>query len=193
MKIIMITISVAAALVLSVFASTASATTLELNGVAQSSSIVLTASLKAGSSTLFTDTAQSQPPLNTCSVSVLQASTQVATGTAVTAGMKVPTFETCTQGNAVADTLGTLSIERITGTTNGTVRSFGTKMTWPSSVGTLTCLTSSTTGTDIGNITGVASGNATLDINAVLNCGVVTARWTGTYTVTSPTGLGVTS
>ena len=48
-------------------------------------------------------------------------------------------------------------------------------------------------GTAIGNLTGVASGHATMEINATLNCGphLSSARWTGTYTVTSPTGLGV--
>jgi hypothetical protein len=66
------------------------------------------------------------------------------------------------------------------------------KITTPSPVGHLTCTTAST-GTDIGKLTGVKSGKATIDISAVLNCGILTARWTATYLVTSPEGLGVVS
>ena len=50
----------------------------------------------------------------------------------------------------------------------------------PSPFGTLTCTTSNT---DIGTLTGVKEGNATMDINAVLNCGAFlpSAKWEGTY------------
>jgi hypothetical protein len=73
------------------------------------------------------------------------------------------------------------------------VRSIGAKITSPSPFGALTCVTAASPGTDIGVITGVASGNATEDINAVLNCGIITAKLTGTYVTTSPGGLGITS
>jgi hypothetical protein len=190
----MLTVVPAVLLALMGLASTASATTLEVNGVAQAKSVTLSASLKAGISTMLTDTFGSLPPLNTCGVSAIQMTTSVVTGSTVSGPVKIgPTFESCTEGNAVVDTLGTFTIERIAGTTNGTLRSIGTKVTWSSSIGPLTCITSSTTGTDLGLLTGVASGNATLDINAVLSCGPVDTKWQGTYTVTSPTGLGVTS
>jgi hypothetical protein len=32
-----------------------------------------------------------------------------------------------------------------------------------------------------------------MDINATLNWGAITAKWTGTYSVTSPAGLNVES
>jgi hypothetical protein len=183
----------AVALAMSASAGPASATTLEVNGVTQGGSVTVVASLKSGTSTLFTDTAGSQPPLNTCASSTIQTSTSVLTGGSVSGSLKIGTFEKCTQGAIVVDTLGVLSIESVAGTTNGTVRSIGTKATWSTAVGPLTCLTSPTVGTDIGRLTGVASGSATLDISAVLNCGAVDAVWQGTYTITSPTGLGVTS
>jgi hypothetical protein len=89
--------------------------------------------------------------------------------------------------------MGTLSFERIGTTTNGTVRWNGAKITTDTVFGTITCTTNNT---DIGTLTGVASttAHAKLDFNAVVPCtGIVSAKWSGTYTVTSPTGLGVTS
>jgi hypothetical protein len=101
-------------------------------------------------------------------------------------------FSKCTEGSVIVDAAGTLSVERIAGTTNGTVRSNGAKVTVPSPLGSLTCTTSNT---DIGTLTGVASGKARMDVNAVLNCGffLPSAKWEGSYVVTSPEGLGVTS
>lgn len=124
------------------FASIASATTLEVNGVAKSEKTVLLASLKAGSSTIFEDTANSAPPLKTCTASTLQltTSTSATSGTTVSGSLDKATFENCTQGPVVVDTLGTFNVENIAGTTNGTVNSFGTIATWSTwSLGTLTC------------------------------------------------------
>jgi hypothetical protein len=42
-------------------------------------------------------------------------------------------------------------------------------------------------------MTGVKEGNATMDINAALFCGGISSKWEATYTVTSPSGLGVVS
>jgi hypothetical protein len=69
------------------------------------------------------------------------------------------------------------------------VFSDSTKVTTPSPFGKLTCTTASA-GIDIGKFTGVAVGNATMDISAVLNCGFITAKWSGSYSVTSPIGPG---
>jgi hypothetical protein len=93
----------------------------------------------------------------------------------------------------VVDHTGSLTIENISGTTNGTMRSIGTEWTAPSPFGTLRCVTAALPGTDLGTLTGVASGNATIDVSAALNCGAITAKLTATYTVTSPAGLGVRS
>jgi hypothetical protein len=100
-------------------------------------------------------------------------------------------WSNCSEGNPTVDAAGTLSVERIGTTINGTVRSSGAKVTVPSFFGTLTCTTENT---DLGTLTGTTntSANATMDINAVLSCtGIGTAKWTGTYTVTSPKGLNV--
>jgi hypothetical protein len=58
----------------------------------------------------------------------------------------------------------------------------------------MTC-TSSSTGTDVGTLTGKASGFETFDLNAIINCGVFlpSTKWEAKYEVTSPEGLGVTS
>jgi hypothetical protein len=54
-------------------------------------------------------------------------------------------------------------------------------------------VTADGTGTDVGTLTGVKEGTATMDINAILNCGffLPSAKWQATYTVTNPANLGV--
>ena len=83
-----------------------------------------------------------------------------------------------------------------TGGTNGSVASEEAVVTVGTPFGTVTCNTGATT--TIGTLTGATTtGNpgahAIMDINAVLNCGFLlpSAKWEGTYTVTSPTDLGV--
>jgi hypothetical protein len=185
-----------AALALMAFASTASATTLEEKGVAKNSAVTIKASLKSGSSALLNDT--SGFFANTCTGSTVEGTTEKDssgdfTGPTVGGAISGLTFKPCTREEVVVDTKGSLSVASISGTTNGTVRSIGAKVTVPSPFGLLTCVTASGEGTDIGTLTGVASGQATMDISAALNCGSITAKWTGTYVVTSPEGLGVVS
>jgi hypothetical protein len=99
------------------------------------------------------------------------------------------TISGCTQGNPAVDSGGSTTVERISGTSNGTVRSTGTKVTWPSPFGTLTCTTNNT---DIGTLTGSASGNANIDLNGVISCTVVgTAKLSGTLVLTSPHAVTV--
>jgi hypothetical protein len=179
----------AAAMALMAFAGSASATTLEVGGVAKTTSVAIEATIASGSSALLTDTFNASA--NTCTSSTVNGSTSSPfSGTTVGGSITTLDFSSCTNEKVVTDANGTLSVERIGSTTNGTVRSNGAKVTVPSPFGTLTCTTSNT---DIGTLTGVASGSAKFDINAVLPCTVVgTAKWSGTYTVTSPAGLGVT-
>jgi hypothetical protein len=179
-------------LALTASASTAWATTLEIKGVKQTGVITIQASLKAGTSLLHTDT--SGFFLNTCTVSTIQGRDSTkTTGTRVEGPIEVLSFGTaatpCTEGNPLVHARGNFSVEWIKSTTNGTVRWHSGDVTTPSPFGTLTC-TTPPEGTDIGILTGVASGKATLNVNAVLNCGITT-RLIGTYTVTSPEGLGV--
>lgn len=199
-----------AAMALMAFASTASATTLEVKGAKKSEGITIKASLKAGTSALLTDTAGFFA--NTCTVSTVEGTTEtekidiiegkeVKTSATYTAAGTGPisgpitalswgtTATPCKEGNPTVDAKGELSVEWIKGSTNGTVKSKNAKVTVPSALGLLTCTTPEG-GTDLGTITGVATGFATMDINAVLACGI-DAKWTGTYSVTSPEGLGV--
>jgi hypothetical protein len=171
-----------AALTLMAFASTASATTLTTNGVKQSGAVTLVAT-QNGSLTL-SDT--SNTFANTCRVSTVHGTTSVFTGT-VSGPLATLSFSTCTHEQVVVDAKGSLSIEQIGATTNGTVRSSGAEVTVPSTIGssiiTVNCKTAFT---DLGTLTGVNSGTSVIDINAVLNCGffLPSAKWIGSYNIT---------
>jgi hypothetical protein len=163
---------------------------LEVGGAAKNESVALKASLKSGTSSLLADT--SGFFANTCTSSTVEGKTEGSfTGSSVGGKVSALSFSSCKEGNPTVDAAGSLSVSWISGTTNGTVSSSNAKVTVPSAFGTLTCTTPEA-GTDLGTLTGVASGTATMDVNAVLACGAIDAKWTGTYTVTSPEGLGVT-
>lgn len=87
---------------------------------------------------------------------------------------------------------GSLSVQYTSGT-NGTVSSSEAEVTVGTAFGTVNCKTGS--GTDLGTLTGVSSGQATVHVNAVVNCGFLlpSANWKGTLKFSSPSGLGVTS
>jgi hypothetical protein len=169
-----------------------SPTALEVAGVSRNESIAITAS--ANSSILLS--AKGGGFANTCTASTLEGKTdEPFSGSTVGGKISVLTFKKCTEdlrGEVVVDEAGSLTVEHIDGATNGTVRSTGAKVTTPSPFGTLTCTTGNT---DIGTLTGVASGNATMDVNAALICGffLPSAEWEGSYVVTSPEALGVNS
>ncbi len=173
---------------MAITASSANATTLEVGGVAKNASVSLEWSLRAP--VTFEDTFGTAA--NTCTVSLVRASTSSPfTGTTVSAVVNAMSFGNCAEGNPTPDALGTITIERIGTTTNGTVRLSGTKLTVPSFFGTLTCTASNT---DIGILTGVASGNSQLDGSGVLSCTVIgTMKFQWPMVATSPAGLGVTS
>ncbi|HEY5943195.1 MAG TPA: hypothetical protein VIT89_10080 [Solirubrobacterales bacterium] len=193
MKLKALGLAAVAAMALTAFtAGSASATTLEVGGVKQNKAVTLEGSLKAGTSTLWMRTDGSFA--NTCSGSTVKGSTVTPfTGTTLTGPSSSLSFPICDRP-ATAHKAGTLHVESIAGTTDGTVSSSGTEVTVGSIFGTLNCKTSS--GVDIGTLTGTdgtPSTHAEMDINAVLDCGflVPSASWKGTYVVTSPTGLGV--
>jgi hypothetical protein len=189
---IMLVVLAALALAALAGASSASATTLELAGAAQNKSVSIEATLIPGGSSQQTETFGAL--VGTCTASTIKWATVTPfSGTTVSGPISSWSWSSCTEGTTVVDAAGTLSIERIGTTTNGTVRSNGTKFTTQSFFGTLAC---STSNTDIGTLTGVGKGteHAKLDINAVLSCTVVgSVKWSGVYTITSPTGLGVTA
>ncbi len=194
----MLGLAAVAAMAMAAFtAGTASATTLEVNGVAQSGAVALSASLESGTSALLQLTNGSFA--NTCTVSSVSGSTTKFTAessAAIGGPISVLSFTSCTTSPVTVDVRGSLSVKWISGTTNGTVESVGAEVTVPSPIGNLNCKTG--TGADIGTLTGKSGSvtsdkHATMDISAVLNCGFLapSATWTGKYLVTSPTGLGV--
>jgi hypothetical protein len=182
-------LAVLSAMALMVSASTASATTLEIGGVAKNAEVALETTIGSGGSFLETDT--SNFSANTCTSSAIKGHTESPfTGTTVGGPITTLSWTNCTEGNPTVDKAGVFSVERIGTTTNGTVRWTGSTITTPSFFGTFECTTNNT---DIGTITGVASGSAIFHVNAVVSCTLIgSAKWSGTYTVTSPAGLGVT-
>lgn len=201
----------ALAVTASLGASSASATTLEIGGVKQNQTITMTWSLEPGTSSLTSLT--SGGFANTCkqshahkySTSPFTAETRItgtftghtthdkSTGQLPSDGLS---FSECTRPVTVDDP-GTFAVEHIAGTTNGILYSENMHVTEGTPIGTITCTTPAA-GTKLGTITGKSGTvegdrHATLDINAVLNCGFLapTVIWQAVYYVTSPTGLGV--
>jgi hypothetical protein len=191
MKFTKILVVVTAALGLMTFAGTASATTLATKGAATNASEAVKATVAAGASLLMTDTFGTA--YNTCSTSTIEWRTTspftVADPGKVAGPVEVVSWSNCTEGNPTVDLKGSLLVQHVVGTTNGTVVSNGTKITMPSLFGNLTCTTENT---DLGTLNGKKEGSATLTINAVVACTVLgTTRWSGTYTITSPSNLGI--
>ena len=190
-------VAAVAALALLAFANTVSATTLETNGVKQSGGVGLDATL-SGSATLES---VSGTFANTCSTSTVKGTTSVVSGPtvsgpiedAVVGGNTVVsglTFANCTHGPVEVKKGGSLSIERIGTTTNGTVRSIEAEVKVPVTVlgivVSATCTTAAGSGTDLGTLNGTAAGATSITINAILSCSgmLPSARWTATYVIT---------
>ncbi|HET8815139.1 MAG TPA: hypothetical protein VFM51_09315 [Solirubrobacterales bacterium] len=164
--------------------ASATTTTLEVGGFKKNESVEIEASLKTGTDTTFQLTTGAH--FDTCTGSEIKVATESPySGITGPVGGEVSTLtiSNCVR-KAEVFSPGTLTIERIPGTTDGTVVSSGAE--WKVS-GTI-CKTGE--GTDLGILTGVASGHATLHVNVVVNCGFSVVM-KGTYTITSPTGLGV--
>lgn len=184
--------ALAAMALMALAAGNASATTLEIGGVKQNSSVTFTASLIAGGSVVVASTSGALG--NTCTESHFHGSTASPfTGTQIGGPLSTLTFGKCTPRAVVVHKAGSITFENISGTTNATVRSVGAEITVSTDIVVATCTTGA--GVDIGVLTGVKEGHALLHVNAVLNCGPLlpSAKWEGTYVVTSPTGLGVTA
>jgi hypothetical protein len=194
----------AAALMAFVGAGTASATTLEVGGVAKNSAVTLEASLKSGTSALLKD--EFGTTTDTCTVSEVEGTTENRaspettrfTGAVVGGKINKLTFSSCTHTTTVIAP-GSLHVTWISGTTNGTVSSVKAEVTVQSTFFGASAVCKTGEGTDIGTLTGATTAtnpgvHATMDISAKINCGILgAASWTGTYTVTSPTHLGVVS
>jgi hypothetical protein len=169
-------------------AGAASATTLEVGGVTRNQAVTVEASLASGTSTVFKDT--ENVTADTCTASIIKGTTQSPfTSSTVTAPLSSLTFTGCSHSTSVIKP-GKLHFAWTSGT-NATVSSSEAEVTIQWTIFGATFICKSGAGAPIGTLTGSAS-HATLDINGVLTCPFgITTRWTGTYTVTSPTGLGV--
>jgi len=182
--------AVAAMALIPIAAGSASATTLEKGGVVQSGAVAITAS--AESSIVITDT---ETMANTCSVSSIAGTTAVFSGEKVRGSLSELSFTTCTMSPVTVDVKGGFYIINESGTTSGSVFSTSVSVTVPTTFGFSVTCTTLAGGTKIGTLHGKAgsSEHATLTIAAVLSCGFLmpSADWSGTYKVTSPTGLGV--
>jgi hypothetical protein len=167
--------------------SSAFATTFSVGGVTQNTSLSISTSLFSGTSLLLKDSYETSTI--TCTSSDLRFKTTTATGT-VSGPVGTLTYGSCSDTTTVL-AKGSLSFSWTSGT-NGTVSSSGTEVTVSSTFFGASAVCKTGTGSVIGTFTGVSSGNATIDMNAKLNCGILgTSTWTGTYTVTSPSGLGL--
>lgn len=173
------------------FVGSASATTLEWAGVTRNEAVGISPNLAKSEFTTLSKT--DKTPGNSCaSSSALGTTTSPFSGTKVTAPLTELSFTNCNFAVTVHKP-GQLYFEHISGTTNGTVFSENAEVTSGTAWGfTVNCKTGS--GTHIGKLTGVSSGEATLDIDAVLNCGFLlpSGVWKGTYNMWG-NGLGVSA
>lgn len=179
----------ATALTVFVAAGTASATTLEVEKEKQEKSVAFTITLKAGTSTTFSNT--SGGVLNTCTESGTNGETiEPFTGEQVDSFLAEYYFAKCTTPVKVLK-LKRFVFDHIEGTTNAEIVAGELEITVSNALGDTVCKTGF--GTVIGVVKGVATGQATFEVNAVLNCGFLlpSARWVGTYVFTTPLGLGV--
>lgn len=183
-------IVIAAALTASIVGD-ASATGLEVKGVVKNEAIQITEKLVVGTTTKIQRTDGTFA--NTCTEHhwVWDTTPPFHFTARIFGDITTDDFTKCTTEAVKVDKAGTISVEWIKGTTNGTVTMAESEVTVPSPFGALNCKTG--TGTDIGTLTGVSSGSATMDVKAVTNCGILapSATWEGSYQITSPEGLGV--
>jgi hypothetical protein len=170
-------------------ASSASATTFEINGKAANYAFEFTATLATGASFIIKD--EFGTTTDTCSGSTIRGQTQTPyTAGTVSGSLSSLSFASC---NHTTHVLNRGSF--YTYWTSGTNGVFGSKEAEVTLLSTsfgasATCKTG--TGSALGTITGFNAGHASIHVNALINCGILgNASWTGTYTVTSPTGLGV--
>jgi hypothetical protein len=184
-------LAVLAAMALTALAAgSASATTLEVGGTAKNLSVEISSSLESETILVLKDTAGFTK--NQCNSFSSSGSTESPySASTVTVPKSEGTLTNCTRA-VTTHSGGKILLTHIASSTNATIVSSEYKGTVGSAIGTLTCETGA--GTIVGTLTGVASGNATVDVNGVINCGIIpSAKLEGTLTITSPEGLGATS
>jgi hypothetical protein len=190
MKILTI-FAITAAAVAMCSVAVASATTLEVNGTAKTSSITVKLTLVSGGSLVLSD---GFGTTDTCTGSEIEFSTQSPfTGAPVQGPASVLSFSGCTHTTHVIKP-GKISIIW-TGGTNGDVYSIDGEWTIVSTVFGVTATCKTGASTKLGTITGVSGeGEATVHVNATIGCGILgNVKMAGGYRATKPRGLGVVS
>jgi hypothetical protein len=185
----MLAIGAVAAMAMTAFtAGSASATTLEVGGVTQNKSVAISSSLASGTSAIISRTDGSLA--NTCTSSAIVSST-VSPFTTEDVGGPISTLSLSTcERTVTVHKAGALTFRKIPNTTDLTVFWGEGEMTVGSPFGTLNCKPG--VHEHIGVKTGQPSGRIAWHLYIRMNCGflVPSAIWKGTYTVTSPEGLG---
>ncbi|HET9197390.1 MAG TPA: hypothetical protein VFN92_03955 [Solirubrobacterales bacterium] len=169
-------------------AGSASATTLQSGGKNLPAGTEIVTTLKPGTSSVFKDT--SGTTVETCTASENRAKTTNESGTTVNGTVISQITGNCSH---TADVIkpGELRIE-YTSANSGKLYGINNEFTYQSTVFGISCTVKLSTSTPMGTFTGSTSGNATMDINGVVNAGICgDATWTATYTVTSPSPLTV--
>lgn len=170
-------------------ASVASATTGEVKGVKQTGSITLKGSLEAGTSAVFTE--ELGGTLDTCTAATFEGKTSTFSGSSIGGALSTLLFGGCSHTTDVLSK-GNFSISAIKGTTNGDLSSSAAEIQMRSTFFGVNAVCKTGAGTHLGTITGKASGQATVDINTNLDCGILgIVGWTASYVVTSPEGFGI--
>jgi hypothetical protein len=168
-------------------AGTASATTLQSGGKNLPTGTEIVTTLKSGTTSLIKDTFGTV--VQTCTQSENKLKTTNETGTTVNGTIVSQTTGSCSHSALVLKN-GEMKIEWTSGN-NGKVIASGSETTFFSTLFGASCI-GKTANTNVGTLTGSTTGNATMDINGVIEtgfCGDVV--WTATYTVTKPTTLAV--
>lgn len=192
----MLGLAAVAAMALMAFAGSASATELYSGGTTLGAGTTIEASVE-GSANL-TDT--SSNPIVTCLTSSVKGTIGSAGGSSATVTGEVKkenlSFSNCTSTVTVVEN-GSLEIHHIAGGKNGTLTASGFDVIIH--VFGVECGYTAGGSTDLGTLTGSTTGNATMDINAIVTRKTggflcpSTARWIANYAVTSPTPLHVTA
>jgi uncharacterized membrane protein len=189
----MLAFALVAVIALLAMAGVASATTLTINGVAQNKSVSFTGTLASGTTITLKD--ETGSTTETCTTSELKGATEgTFSGTTVGGKLSTLSYSGCSHTMKVIKP-GGIHFKFEGGTfRNATVYSTETEVTVISTVFGISAVCKTGTATDIGTMTGALNPNkAILHLNATMSCGILgNSTWTGTYTFTSPEGLGAT-
>jgi hypothetical protein len=167
---------------------TASATTLQSFGKNLPKGTTIVTTMKSGTSSIMKD--EFGTTTDTCPGSENKSQTTNESGTAVTSVVITQQTSNCTH-TVTTLAKGSGRIEWTSGH-NGIVISTGSEVTVLSTFFGASAVCRTGAETVMGTLTGSEEGNATMDVNAKLNCGVLGyGTLTSTYTVTSPKGLTV--